>query len=231
MKITMDWKKAAALAATFTVGLCDISLAAEDDVTVWVSRSGPRWEAALGVQSWPGLTDLDIASEGSFDNVGFSLSLAAHWPYKNFGRSELLAGIDLGFISHESDIRFTSDSLVARNAYITPSVKWMFANRYSFDAGFGYYILDMAEIVGEYPAYWETQLWEDGSAGGYIGATFDFPTKERGQDHGVTLNVKIHFVDFGRVQDEFTGLPETLGPDAGNLSGPIYALQLGYRWR
>ena len=168
MRSTKEWLPPAVI-TMLSIVACDISQAAEDDVTVWVSRPGPRWEFALGVQSWPALADLGIPNEGAFDNVGFNLSGAVHWPYRRFGRSELLAGADLGFMSHESDIRFTSDTLVARNVYFTPSIKWMFANRYSLDVGLGYYFQDMAEIAGEYPNSLETRLWEDGSIGGYIG--------------------------------------------------------------
>ena len=233
MKSTREWLRTVAFATALLVGAGDISQAAEEEVTVWVTRSGPRWEAAIGAHSWPALADLDVASEGSFDNAGFNLSLAVHVPWKRIDRSELPAGIDLGFMSNESDIRYRYDTLVARNGYITPSIKWMFGHhhRYSLDAGLGYYFLDMTEIAGEYPAYWETRLWEEGSVGGYIGGTFDFASTDPSKSHGITVNLKIHFVEFGRVSDELVTFPSTLGPDAGDLSGPIYAMQLGYRWR
>ena len=233
MKSTRDWLKSAALVAVALVATDASARAAEEDVTVWVTSSQPRWEVGLGVQSWPGLADLDAVGEGSFDEVGFNLSLAVHVPVRRLGRGQLFAGVDLGLMSNESDIRFTSDTLIARNGYITPSVKWMFGHhhRYSLDAGVGYYLQDVAEVAGEYPAYWETQLWEDGAVGGYIGGTFDFASSEPGRTHGVTINIKVHLVEFGRVNDEMITYPATLGADAGNLSGPIYALQIGYQWQ
>ena len=205
----------------------------EEGVTVWVSNPNPRLEISIGPHSWPALADLDVASEGSFDEIGFNLNLGIHMPVRRYGRSELLAGIDLGLLSNESDIRFRSDTLVARNGYITPSVKWVFGrgHRYSLDAGLGYYLQDVAEVAGEYPAYWETQLWEDGAVGGYLGGTIDFANGDPTNNNGIMLSCKIHFVEFGSVQDEEGIFPETLGRDAGNLSGPIYTLQLGYRWR
>ena len=219
--------------APMLLAIGDVSLAEEEGVTVWVTNPRPRVEIALGTHSWPGLADLEVARDGSFDEVGFNMNLAAHLPMRRFGRSELLAGIDIGLISNESDIRFTSDTLIARNGYITPSIKWMFGSghRYSLDAGLGYYMQDVAEVVGEYPAYWETQLWEEGSVGGYIGGTFDFGSSKPEKNHGVMLSCKIHFVEFGRVQDEAEFVTATLGRDAGDLSGPIYTMQLGYRWR
>ena len=233
MRSTMEWLKVAAVIPTLWVAAVDISEAAEDEVTVWVSRSVPRWEAALGVQSWPALTDLDVVRDGAFDTVGFNLSLAVHFPWKRVGRGELLAGIDLGFMMNESNIGFTSDTLMARNGFFTPSLKWMFgsSSRYSIDVGLGYYYLDMAEIAGEYPAYLETRLWEDGALGAYLGTTLDFANSGPGKSHGMTVNLKVHFAEFGRVSDELIVLPVTLGENAGDLSGPIYALQFGYRWQ
>ena len=206
---------------------------AEDEVAVWVSNPNPRWEIGIGVQSWPALADLEVASDGSFDEIGFNLSFAVHVPVSRLGRSELLAGVDLGLLSNESNIRFTSDTLIARNGYITPSIKWMFGrgHRYSLDAGIGYYLQDVAEVAGEYPEFRETQLWEEGSVGGYVGGTFDFGNAQPGKSHGIMLSVKVHFVEFGRVRDEAGFPPPTLGQDAGDLSGPIYAAQIGYRWR
>ena len=219
MKSTREWIKSAALAAALLITTGDISHAEEEGVTVWVSSSQPRWEIGIGVQSWPGLADLNVASEGSFDEVGLNLSFAGHMPVRRLGRGQLYAGIDLGLMSNESDIRFSSDTLIARNGYITPSVKWMFGyhHRYSLDAGIGYYLQDVAEVASGYGTYWETQLWEDGAVGGYIGGTFDFGSSEPGKTHGVSVNLKVHFVEFGHVNDEGFIYPETLGQDAGNL--------------
>jgi hypothetical protein len=50
------------------------------------------------------------------------------------------------------------------------------------------------------------------------------------KSRGFMMSLKVHFMDFGMVQDEGR-LPPTLGPDAGQLSGPVYVYQVGYRWR
>jgi hypothetical protein len=218
-------------------GLCIVLSApygaslAQDDVD-WVTTSRGRYEIAIGAHSWPGLADLEPAGDGQFDEVGFNISLAAHWPVRRFDESELLAGIDLGLFSNESNIRFISDNLVARNGYLAPSVKWMFGkrHRYSLDAGIGYYLQDITEIAGEYPMYWETQLWEESAVGAYVGGTVDFRGGEPARSRGVMMSLKVHFVDFGTVRDEGF-LPPTLGQDAGRLGGPVYVYQLGYRWR
>lgn len=208
-------------------------VARADEEIEWVTTSRGRYEVAIGAHSWPGLADLQPPGGGSFDEVGVNLSFAAHWPVWRFARSELLAGVDLGLFSNESDIRFLSDDVIARNGYLVPSIKWMFGrrHRYSVDAGVGYYLLDIAEVAGEYPAIFETQLWEESSVGAYIGVTVDFAGGSPTRSHGIMLSFKTHFVDFGAVNDEEAGFPVTLGQDAGDLKGPVHMLQIGYRWR
>ena len=224
-----EWRLVAALAAApLAAGGAAL---AQDDVE-WVTTSRPRYEIAIGGNSWPALADLDAARGGEFDQAGFSLSLAAHWPAWRFVRSELLAGIDLGVMTNDSDIRFISEPLVARSGYLAPSVKWMFGqrHRYSVDAGAGYYLQDIAEVITAYPLYGETRLWEEGAIGAFLGATIDFRGGEPSRSHGLMMSLKVHFADFGTVRDQHP-LPQTLGQDAGNLGGPIYVYQVGYRWR
>jgi hypothetical protein len=130
---TSAWILLAALSAALLAP--ESASLAQDDVE-WVTTSRGRYEIAIGAHSWPGLADLDSVRNGQFDEVGFNISLAAHWPVKRFTDSELLAGVDLGLFANESNIRFTSDSLIARNGYLAPSLKWMFGSkhRYSLDA-------------------------------------------------------------------------------------------------
>lgn len=204
---------------------------AQDDID-WVTTSRGRYEIAIGVHSWPALAGLEAAGSGGFDRTGLNISFAGHWPVKRFADSELLAGIDLGLFTNDSDIRFISDSLTARNGYLVPSVKWMFGrkHRYSLDAGVGYYLADIAEVFSDYPLYGETVLWEEGAVGGYLGGTIDFRGGEPSRSRGAMMSLKVHFVDFGTVRDEGR-LPPTLGQDAGRLDGPVYMYQVGYRWR
>jgi len=204
---------------------------AQDDVE-WVTTYRGRYEMAIGAHSWPGLADLDAARDGEFEETGFNINLAAHWPIWRFADSELLVGLDLGILTNDSNIRFISETLSARNAYLAPSLKWMFGHghRYSLDAGLGYYMQDIAEVMVEYPLYAETVLWEEMSPGGYLGGTVDFRGGDPARSRGFMMSLKVHLVDFGTVRDEGR-LPPTLGQDAGRLAGPIYMVQVGYRWR
>jgi hypothetical protein len=226
---TDGWRWLTALGAALLVP--EGASLAQDDVE-WVTTHRGRYEMAIGAHSWPGLADLDAARDGEFDEAGFNINLAAHWPVRRFADSELLAGLDLGILTNDSNIRFISESVSARNAYITPSLKWMVGHghRYSLDAGLGYYMQDMAEVIWDYAGFAEAVLWEEAAPGGYIGGTIDFRGGDPARSHGIMMSVKVHFVDFGTVRDA-ARLPQTLGQDAGDLTGPIYMAQVGYRWR
>lgn len=229
---TLNNRKYCVLMALAAVLLIPSGLALAQDDVEWVTTSRGRYEIALGAHSWPGLAELDAAAGGKFDRAGFNISLAAHWPVKRFTDSELLAGMDLGLFTNDSDIRFIFESLTARNGYLVPSVKWAFGrrHRYSLDAGVGYYLADVAEVYSDYPLYGETVLWEEGAVGGYLGGTIDFRGGEPSRSRGAMMSLKMHFVDFGIVRDEGR-LPPTLGQNAGHLRGPVYMYQVGYRWR
>jgi hypothetical protein len=226
---TAGWPWLAAIAAALLVP--ESASLAQDDVE-WVTTYRGRYEIGIGAHSWPGLADLDVAAAGEFDEAGFNINLAAHWPIHRFAASELLVGLDLGILTNDSDIRFISEPVSARNAYLVPSLKWMFGHghRYSLDAGLGYYMQDIAEVIWDYAGFAEAVLWEEAAPGGYIGGTLDFRGGDPARSRGFMMSLKVHFVDFGTVRDEGR-LPPTLGQDAGALAGPIYMAQLGYRWR
>ena len=124
-------------------------------------------------------------------------------------------------ITNDSNIRFISEPLTARNGYLAPSVKWMFGHthRYSLDAGVGYYLQDIAEVITDYPLYGETVLWEESAVGAFVGGTIDFRGGEPSRSHGWMMSLKVHFADFGTVRDEGR-LPPTL------CLGEMNALQI-----
>ena len=191
-----------------------------------------RYEISIGTEIWPGASDLTGTNCGSFDAVGIHLGGAVHWPVGSFASGELLLGADLAMQSNESDIRLFVEDLSLRDLYVGPSLKWVAGrrHRYSVDVGVTYHEADIAELVGSYPNYQEIEVWEERALGTYLGATLNINAGLPDKQSGVLVAIKVHFVDFdvdaGNLQ-----LAQTLGPGTRPLSGPIYSLAIGYRWR
>lgn len=220
------------LHATLVLGTCLLSFGAAPTAEEAIEGGGVRYEASVGFHGWADLDDLEPVSPGDFHQSGYSLSGAAHWPLPRRGDSELRLGVDFGLFMNESDIVFISEQLISRGLYLTPSLKWKPGKnkRVSLDAGLGYYLVDIAEVVSDYGWFVETELWSASSFGGYVGGTWNFGQVTGVKRNGIILSLKIHFFDLGTVKDEDPSLPVRLGPDAGTLSGPVYQLQVGYRW-
>lgn len=194
---------------------------------------GPRWEVWLALSSWPSLTDLEPAAGGGFDSVGYGLGAAAHWPVKQNQNSELLLGVEGAIIATESDVPVFLDDLLARDGYLAVSAKWLFgrARNISFDAGLAYHLLDIAQLETSYYMPVEFQSWEESAVGVFIGATWDVGPVSPEKTSGLALGLRAHFMDFGTVRDEDVFIRPVLGNDAGELSGPLLVLRIGYRWR
>lgn len=195
-------------------------------------NAGIRYEAAIGIHSLDGITELRPVGQGEFDELGFNLGGAVHWPYRRDDNHDLRFGFDFGFFASGSNISFITDDLITRGGYLVPSLKWKpgAGNRFSLDAGLGFYLVDIAELAGDYPWTVETEVWEESAIGGFIGVTWDFVSAGSAKNRGLMLSFKVHFFDLGTVRDEDPALPVTLGTDAGSLSDGMYQLQLGYRW-
>ena len=220
-------KPFAEYALLLVCSLLAVGARAQDVATEPEVGAGIRYEVALGFNSWNSLADLEPVADGSFDEIGYVFSGAIHWPVRS---DTLLLGFDAGLFPSESSIRHVRDELIARGLYLVPSLKWRPAatKRLSLDAGIGYYLVDIAEVVSDYAFYVETEFWQSSALGGFIGGTWNFGSAT--QSRGLMVAIKTHFFDLGSVNDEDSFLPTRLGPDAGKLSGPVYQLQLGYRW-
>lgn len=203
------------------------TLLAEERPTI---ERGSRFELWLGATSWPALNDLQPVAAGSFDQVGFGVGGGFHVPVKVYENSELLLGVDAFISATESNISGVIDDLMARHLYFGGSAKWRFgaARNYSLDAGLGFHLADIAEVDSDYYGTIESESWQSSRIGGFVGATWDLGMSRPGKSRGFFLGLKVHFVDFGVVQDEDAFLRPLLGPSAGDLDGPIYMLQLGY---
>ncbi len=224
-------KKHLILFIVMLVGPPSLSVAQAPDEGLGGNRRA-RGEVFLGYQKWDGLAQLSSPDDGSFSSGGFNLGGAHHWSVGQWGRSDILAGLDFALFTNESNVHHISEDVISRGLYITPSVKLMFDNgtgpRYSLDFGLGYYLVDIAEVVSAYGGY-EDEVWEDSAFGGYVGVTVDFPTKKSNWKRGFFMSAKVHYFDLGKVADEgFVFSSGTLGSDVGNLSGPVVMLQFGY---
>lgn len=197
------------------------------------SAMGIRSEAWLALPSWPGLQDLQPAAGGSFKQVGYGLGGAAHWPFRKLGNSDLMLGFEGVIMATDSDTPVLLDDLLARHGYLAVSAKWMVgeARNVSLDAGLGYHLVDIAQLDTDYRSSLEFESWEETAVGFFVGATWDAGAGRPGRNSGLSLGLKVHFVDFGTVRDEDVFFTPVLGTDAGELDGPLYEVQIGYYWR
>ena len=193
---------------------------------------GQRAEIWLGVSSFPGLDDIRPVAPGRFDTTGYGLGGAWHFPVAQYPNSDVLIGFD-GFVAATgSSIDGVIGELTARHLYLGGSIKWAFGARRNLyvDAGIGYHELDMAEL-SDYVYGVEHEAWSASAGGAFVGMTWDIGAGRDNSFAGLSIALKAHFVDFGRVADENTFFVEMLGPDAGELKGPVYMLQIGYGGR
>jgi hypothetical protein len=198
-----------------------------------VNTDGPRTELWLALSSWPAIAGLQPAAGGSFESIGYGLGAAAHWPVRSFERSTVLVGIEGAIMVNESDVPVYFDDLLSRDGYVAVSAKWRLGDRrnFSLDAGLGYHLLDIAQLATNYFVPIEFQSWEESAFGPFVGATWDVGAGKPGGSSGLSLGLRLHFLDFGTVRDEAVLFDTVLGGDAGELAGPLVALQIGYRWR
>ena len=194
---------------------------------------GMRAEFWVAATSWSKLGDLEPVAGGTFESVGYEIGGSAHWPWKSMPNANLLVGIEGAFMATESNVPVLYDDLIARDAYLAASIKWLFgkARNLSLDAGLAYHLRDIAQIEMYYSSYSELQSWEESAFGPFVGLTWDVGAASPGRDSGLSLGLRTQFVDFGTVRDEEVFFSPVLGSDAGELNGPIYALRIGYRWR
>ena len=231
MKATPGIKRTLILLATASLAM--VSVAAAEQELRTEADAGIRSEAWLALPSWPSLNDLQPAAGGSFKQIGYGLGAAAHWPFRRFENGELLLGVEGAIMATDSDVPVLLDDLLARHGYAAVSAKWMMgrARNVSLDAGLGFHLIDIAQLETDYNRAGEFESWEESALGFLIGATWDVGAGTRDNNSGLSLGLRVHFVDFGAVRDEDVFIAPVLGADAGDLAGPLYALQIGYRWR
>jgi hypothetical protein len=200
-------------ATAIALFLSVVPVYAADDARRW------NWSILLGLASWSGLANLESASGGSFDSLGFALELAGHKNVARWGSADILVGADLGLFTTDSDIRGFSEEYTQRGLYLTPSVKFRFGERskryMNLEAGLGWYNTDFAELDCDTGGYVCVELvapFDSDTVGGYVGISGGF-------GRWLVAGLRVHYADFGPV----TGI----GSLAGDLKGPFYIFSLG----
>ena len=231
MKATPRIKRTLVLLVTGSL-MAAVTVAAELD-TPAEPATGIRTEAWLALSSWPGLNELQPAAGGSFKQIGYGIGAAAHWPVRQLANGELLLGVEGAIMATDSDVPVLLDDLLARHGYVAVSAKWMMgtARNVSLDAGLGVHLVDIAQLETDYNSASEFESWEESAAGLFIGATWDVGAGRPNKNSGLSLGLRVYFVDLGTVRDEEVYFTPVLGADAGVLTGPLTVLRIGYRWR
>lgn len=183
------------------------------------------WQFSVfaGYQQWKSLADLNPETSGSFDKGGWLLGGAVHRSVGVVAKGDVAVGIELGAFPHESSIPGLDKDLYARGMYLTPTVEWSRPVggdvRVDVDGGVGYYLVDFVELICGAPCVDAEEVFEKGRLGGFVGLGIEPFRYSWGT---IFAQVRVHFVDFGQVQE--------LGPDAGRLDGPIWMLGVGARF-
>ncbi len=198
-----------------------ISLYAADESVAYAPGHW-SWTATVGLMTWSDLKDLEPAAGGAFDSLGLVVELAGHKHIARWRSADVLIGVDLGIFATQSDIPGITEDFTQRGLYLTPSMKFRFGERsrryLNLEAGFGWYQVDFAELICDDDIFNNivcieiAEPYDEDTLGGYLGITGGFGGR-------FIMGLKVHFADFGKV----TGL----GPDTGNLKGPIYIFSLG----
>ena len=231
MQATPGIKRTLVLLVTGSLMTAGTVAAGQASPTEWAT--GIRTEAWLALPSWPSLDELRPAAGGSFEQIGYGIGAAAHWPVRQRANGELLLGVEGAIMATDSDVPVLLDDLLARHGYLAVSVKWLMgtARNVSLDAGLGVHLVDIAQLETDYNSAGEFESWEESAVGLFVGATWDAGAGKPNKNSGLSLGLRVHFVELGTVRDEDVFIAPVLGTDAGDLTGPLYVLRIGYRWR
>lgn len=193
-----------------------------------------RWDVALEMPMWPALQDLQPNAGGTFDSMGLGIGGSWHVPVAQYANSDMLVGIDGWIAATDSNIPGRIGDVLARHLYLGLSAKWLFGDsrNVSLDAGIGYHEVDIAQVDTEWYGTLEHEHWTSSRGGAFVGATWDVGAGRAEHNSGLSLGLRVHFVDFGSVHDRGSLLtPAVLGPDAGVLDGPLYMVRIAYSGR
>ena len=192
-----------------------------------------------GANYWDDLHNIEpgiaISNPEKFGQVkvwGFNFEISYHRYVMQLLGCELRVGIDFALFFHQNENHFDAvflpsgkkidGSLNSRGLYLTPSVRWLIGARgfprCYLGAGVGYYGVDFVEQLSD--GMEVNEYFRRSAIGGYLSAGLNIPLLRDNPDRlALCLEGKVHFVNFGSLDD--------FAPGAGDLTGPIYMLQLG----
>jgi len=197
--------------------------AADEDGSVF----GDHWGFRIGFNysSWPGLGDLEPAgTAGQFETKGNGLEFEGYTSIAKMGDNWLFAGINAGFLGFNTSLLepdFPEESALDAT-HITALLKYRFGesghNYFEIDLGLGWYLASTKYIQCHViPDCFSAEADVD-TVGGFVGLSGRLMKN-------LVIGARAHYANFGTV--------EAIGPDSGDLDGPIYtayvSLEFG-RW-
>jgi hypothetical protein len=206
-----------------TLLFCGLSSQAQDYLDY---PDNPAWRFRLnfGFGLWESQQNLDPVGIGDFDAGPAVFEIGADFRLAEWGNLDLYLGLDGGLMTTESDIpgQFTSPTSDA--SYLAPSlalyVGEFAAPRLNLRAGAGRYTVEFSEWIDTTSL---NRTFRESTFGAFAGVGLDLPLQIGSGLNSISLDSRVHFVDFGEV--------ERLGPNNGHLEGPIWTIQLGWARR
>ena len=200
--------------------VCSSQASAQDD---FYYPANPDWRFRFnfGFGIWESQEDLSAIGPGEFDTGPFVIEIGVDKRVAKWGKSDVYIGLDAGLLTTESDLPGQYTSPTSNATYVTPSIAIYMGDidttRFNVRAGVGHYSVEFGEII-DLTTF--NRSFSESAFGTFVGAGIDFPLESGSGLNSITLDTRVHFVDFGDVTQ--------LGPTPGRLEGPIWNVQLGW---
>lgn len=172
---------------------------------------------SIGATSWPALADVSSSEGGSFDSTGLELGISAYRKSGQWLSQDLYVGVELGLSIFESSIAGSRNNLSQTGLYLAPSARLRMNGRsaapWFLEAGAGWYNAEIVEYDCEagFACYVDATQFASDTTGGFFGVRYG---------GSAFVNLRVHFVDHGRVR--------WADSVAGDLNGPFFVLAGGF---
>jgi len=209
-----------------------------DKPEAYLSKKKDFFTVFLGAVYWETMGEIEPAFSGSdpgefgrFKELGYNIELAYHRLVTQWLGNDIQLGIDFGLFYNGNEKKFEvtllpsgeklKRGLNSRGLYLTPSVR-MLIGRYGsprlfVGAGLGFYLVDFVEQLSD--GMEVDEYFGEEALGGYLSVGMGFPLSSPPDKLVLRFEAKVHFVNFGDL--------EQFAPGAGDLKGPIYIFQVG----